>query len=87
MLVINKTKEEGYFGRHQRVVSILLFAGAQFTLHAPIFVLAYTILTLDLHFFLGLLALVIIQLPLRRSQLYIDLINKYLLPFKYFDKF
>jgi hypothetical protein len=34
-----------------------------------------------------LLGLAIVQLPIRRSQRFIDLVNKYILPFKYFDKY
>lgn len=87
MLVINKTKEEGFFGRHQRTVALIVFATAQLMLHGPILVLLYAIFTLDLYFFLGLLAIVIVQLPIRRSQIFIDLVNRYVQPFKYFDKY
>jgi hypothetical protein len=87
MLVINKSKEEGFFGKHQRIVSLLIFAGAQFAFHVPILVLTYTVFTLDLYFFIALVALSIIQLPLRRSQFCIDFINKFLQPIKYFDNF
>lgn len=87
MLVINKTKEEGFFGKHQRTVSLIIFGMSQLMLHGPILALVYAIFTLDLYFFLTLLTLVILQLPIRRSQLFIDHVNKYILPFKYFEKY
>jgi 2-acylglycerol O-acyltransferase 2 len=85
MLVINKSKEEGFFGDYQKIVSIIYFTIAQLALHGPVFILLYTAVTLDPHLIVGLLVLVIVQLPLRRSQIFIDLVNKFIQPIKYFN--
>lgn len=59
----------------------------QLALYVPVAVLIYAIVALDYRV-LGVLAVItIIQLPMRRSQTFIDLVNKFIQPLKYFKGF
>lgn len=87
MLVIDKTAEKDYFSRFQRPISCIFFVLLQLAFHGPILVLIYTLLTFDLHFLLWMAAVMLLQLPVRRSQRYIDFINKCVQPLKYFRHF
>jgi len=69
------------------LVSSLFFAILQLAFHGPILVLIYTLFTFDLNFIIGMLVVMVVQLPLRRSQKYIDFINKVVQPIKYFKHF
>lgn len=87
MLVADKSMEEGPFGKRQRIASWAIMTAVQLLFHIPLALLLYAIFTLDLNLFLILGLLTLLQLPVRRSQSYIDFVNKVVQPFKYFDKF
>jgi hypothetical protein len=87
MRIINKTAEKDYFSHFQRPISCLFFILLQLAFHGPILVLTYTILTLDFNFLIGLVAVTFLQMPLRKSQRYIDFINRVVQPLKYFPHF
>jgi hypothetical protein len=87
MLVINKTTEKDYFSRFQRPISCIFFVLLQLAFHGPILVLIYTAFTFDINFLIGMVAVMLLQLPLRRSQRYINFINRCVQPLKYFKNF
>ena len=87
MMLVNKVEEKSHLGAWQRPVSLLFFIFYQLALHGPITIFLYTIITLDLNLIVILVAVIILQLPARRWQGYIDFVNKYLQPLKYFNKF
>lgn len=80
MRIINKTAEKDYFSRFQRPISCLLFILLQLAFHEPILVVTYTILTLEFNFLIELVAVMFLQMPLRRSQRVVQ-------PLKYFPYF
>jgi hypothetical protein len=56
-------------------------------LYVPVGVLIYAILALDFQVLAILATITILQMPIRRSQTCIDLVNKYIQPMKYFKNF
>lgn len=87
MLLVNKVEEKSHLGACQRVVSFLFFILYQLAFHGPVAIFLYTVLTLDLNLIVILIAVTFLQLPVRRWQGYINFVNKYLQPLKYFNKF
>lgn len=87
MMLVNKVEEKSHLGGCQRLVSFLFFILYQLAFHGPVAIFIYTALTLDLNLIVILIAVTFIQLPVRRWQAYINFVNKYLQPLKYFNKF
>ena len=87
MLVVDKIKEEGYFGDKQATVSRVFFFFYQLILYVCIGIAIYAVLTFQFQILLALVIISIIQMPIGRSQNYIDFVNKYIQPLKYFKHF
>lgn len=87
MLVVNKLKEPSYFGKYQKTISTIFFLLFQLALHVPLWAVIITILTLNVNLVFILLTLTLIQLPIRRSQRWINFLNDKLQLLKYFKSF
>jgi hypothetical protein len=87
MLVIDKTKEEGYFGERQALYSRIFFFFYQAIFYVCVGLVALAVFTMHLEIIaiLGLISLV--SIPVGRCQPYIDFVNKYIQPLKYFNHF
>ena len=87
MLTVDEAKVEGPFGRWQRPISLFTTFFYQFQYYITISTIIYSIFTGWWQFLAAMGVIMLLTIPLKRSQLFVTIVSKYLMPSKYFDKF
>jgi hypothetical protein len=83
----NITKDPPYFGKYQRYVTIGCLLFYQFFMAPWGMLILFSIFTLNWNLLTIVVVICAIQFPIKKSEAFIKLVNKYIQPTNYFAKF